>query len=304
MINLKKLFLCLVATMSITSCGPTQSGSNNNNISSGGDNISNGGGNISNGGGNISNGGSTSVDIDDKNPYYDSVNMNLKGASLKTALANKISNHTSRSYDQLWSDFRRTDARDDGTVWDMYSNEKFRFGNDQCGNYSVEGDCYNREHSFPKSWFNDAKPMYTDLFHLVPTDGKVNGMRSNYPFGEVASATYTSKNGSKLGRADSSIGYSGTVFEPVDQYKGDFARIYFYMATAYESKVSGWNSPHFAKNTYPTMNSWSLAMFKKWSSDDPVSEKEINRNNAVYSIQGNRNPYVDFPGLENIVWNS
>ena len=109
-----------------------------------------------------------------------------KGSSLKTALYAIITDHTARSYDNLWTDFRKTDARADGKVWDMYSSiTNYTFGNDQAGNYKREGDVYNREHSFPKSWFDDAKPMYTDLFHLYPTDGYVNGRRSNYPFGET-----------------------------------------------------------------------------------------------------------------------
>lgn len=105
-----------------------------------------------------------------------------KGSELKTALSEIIRNHKELSYDALWDCFRTTDVRDDGKVWDMYSSiTNFTFGSDQAGNYKNEGDVYNREHSMPKSWFNDARPMYTDLVHLVPTDGYVNGRRSNYP---------------------------------------------------------------------------------------------------------------------------
>ena len=114
----------------------------------------------------------------------------------------------------------------------------FTFGSDKCGSYAKEGDCYNREHSFPASWFSDAYPMYADLFHLYPTDGYVNSMHSNYPFGDVATPSWTSANGCLLG-ASSDAGYSGTVFEPIDEYKGDIARSYLYMITCYKDKVSG-----------------------------------------------------------------
>lgn len=228
-----------------------------------------------------------------------------KGKSLKTALYQIITDHTARSYKQLWTDMQSTDRREDGKVWDMYSSTTdFTFTSDQCGTYKNEGDCYNREHSFPKSWFNDASPMYTDLFHLYPTDGYVNNRRGNYPFGETNGEQYKSNGGySKLGKC-TSPGYSGTVFEPDDEYKGDFARSYFYMATCYEDRIATWNSDMLAHNSYPAYAKWALDMLLRWAAEDPVSPKEIARNNAVYKIQKNRNPYIDFPGLEQYVWGS
>lgn len=228
-----------------------------------------------------------------------------KGQSLKTALYRIITDHTARSYKQLWTDMQSTDRREDGKVWDMYSSTTdFTFTSDQCGTYKNEGDCYNREHSFPKSWFNAASPMYTDLFHLYPTDGYVNNRRGNYPFGETNGEQYKSNGGySKLGKC-TSPGYSGTVFEPDDEYKGDFARSYFYMATCYEDRIATWNSDMLAHNSYPAYAKWALDMLLRWAAEDPVSPKEIARNNAVYKIQKNRNPYIDFPGLEQYVWGS
>lgn len=225
------------------------------------------------------------------------------GKSLKTALCSIVDGHTVRSYSDLWTDFRQTDVREDGKVWDMYSSiTNYTFGVEQGKNYKQEGDSYNREHSFPKSWFDDAKPMYTDLFHLVPTDGYVNGRRSNYPFGETKNPTWTSSGSwSKLGPC-SIVGYSGTVFEPNDEYKGDFARIYFYMATRYEKEIAGWSSPMLSGDSYSAYADWALLMLLRWAEEDPVSQKEIDRNNAVYEIQNNRNPYVDYPGLEQYVW--
>ncbi len=228
-----------------------------------------------------------------------------KGKELKTALSGIIETHTELSYGDLWNAFRTTDKREDGKVWDMYSNAtNFTFGDDQDkGSHKYEGAAYNREHSFPQSWFGEKNPpMYTDLMHIVPTDGYVNGMRGNNPFGETNGESYKSKNGfSKLGKSTVS-GYSGTVFEPNDEYKGDFARIYFYMVTCYEDKVSSWKCAMLSGDTYPALNDWALNMLLKWAAEDPVSQKEIDRNNAVYSLQHNRNPYVDYPGLEQYVW--
>ncbi len=244
----------------------------------------------------------------DSGTYYQAAN-GKSGAELKTALSQIIYNRTERSYKDLWTDFRSTDARPDGKVWDMYSGiTNYTFGTDQAGSYKKEGDVYNREHSFPKSWFGDNKPMYTDLFHLYPTDGYVNGMRSNYPFGENNGESYKSEGGfSKLGTC-TWPGYTGKVFEPNDEYKGDFARTYFYMVTCYEEKLPDWyknyneSRPTLDGKTYPGLSAWQLEMLMAWAAKDPVSEKETNRNNAVYEIQKNRNPFIDYPGLEQYIW--
>ena len=212
--------------------------------------------------------------------YYDDAASGQSGETLKTTLHGIIDDHTVVSYTGLWTAFETTDKKADGSVWDMYSNCSFTFGDDdQCGNYSSECDCYNREHSFPKSWFNNATPMYSDLFHLYPTDGKVNGFRGNFPFGETSAPTTTTGNGSKLGPC-SYNGYTGTVFEPIDEYKGDFARTYFYMATRYENVIAGWyaNSTEadavLQANNFPVYETWFLNMLGEWHENDPVSEKK------------------------------
>lgn len=235
--------------------------------------------------------------------YYHGID-GKKGATVKTALMGAIDDHTQRTYKDLWTDFRTTDCRPDGKVWDMYSNvTNYVFGDDQnTGGGGREGADYNREHSMPKSWFDDAYPMYTDLFHMYPTDSYINNMRGNYPFGEVAMASKQSAGGfSKLGKS-AIEGYSGTVFEPADEYKGDFARTYFYMVTRYENQVSGWSSDMLSGNAYPAFTKWAVDMLLEWHRQDPISEKEIDRNNAVYSIQHNRNPYIDYPVLAEFVW--
>jgi len=234
--------------------------------------------------------------------YY-SAAVGKTGAALKTSLCGIVESHTARSYDNLWTDFQTTDKRADGKVWDIYSSStNFTFVTNQCGNYKLEGDCYNREHSFPKSWFSEATPMYTDLFHLYPSDGKVNGMRSNYPFGEVSTVTYSSNNNyCRLG-SSSMAGYSGIVFEPADELKGDLARTYFYMVSAYDDNVANWVTDQLAGNQYPALSAWSITLFLKWNAQDPVSTKEINRNNAIYGIQHNRNPFIDHPELAEFIW--
>ncbi len=227
---------------------------------------------------------------------------------------NIIKGHTAVSYTPgVWNAFYTTDKKANGKVWDIYSDVpggtppyEYTLGSGQCGTYAVVGDCYNREHSFPKSWFGDVAPMNVDIFHLYPTDGKVNGQRNNYPYGTVSSPTWTSKNGSKLGPC-SAPGYNGIVFEPINEYKGDLARTYFYMVTRYQDIVASWNSnaeaqPTLDGTSYPCFDPWILNVLLAWNAADPVSAKEIARNNAVYAIQHNRNPYIDHPEYVTAVW--
>ena len=238
--------------------------------------------------------------------YYDDAE-GLEGDSLRLALHHIIDDHNAQSYGSLHDHYESTDVKPDGTVWDMYSDIPggtppyiYNFtDSDQCGNYTQEGDCYNREHSWPKSWFNDAMPMKTDLFHVYPTDGYVNGMRSNYPYGEVESASWTSQNGSKRGTMDG-YGFTGTVFEPIDEYKGDFARTYFYMSTRYYTEDSGWDENDMVIGA--DLKPWALDMLMDWHEQDTVSQKETARNDAVYDIQGNRNPFIDHPEWVVCIW--
>lgn len=263
-----------------------------------------------------SGGSGGSTDLSD---YYNSAE-GLSGYTLKTALYNIINGHTTQSYGDLWTFYTAHELdsyyENDGSILDIYSESpngsdsyNFTSGSDQCGNYSGESDCYNREHSFPRSWFGGAvNPMNTDVHHIFATDGYVNSKRSSYPYGEVSSTTYTSDNGSKVGSGSSLLGYTGTVFEPIDEFKGDLARAYFYMATRYQNVVSGWES----NSTYgdavldgssnQVYEDWFLDMLKSWHAQDPVSQKELDRNEAAYSHQGNRNPFVDYPEFVTEIW--
>ncbi|WP_374464890.1 endonuclease [Chryseobacterium sp.] len=247
--------------------------------------------------------------------YYNSAN-GLSGAALKTELSNIITNgHVDKGYNGLWTGYKTTDIdkdyENDGTILDIYSEKptgadpyNYTPGSDQCGTYSTEGNCYNREHIVPQSLFNQASPMVADIHFIRATDGKVNGMRSNYPFGKVGSASFTSQNGSKLGTSASS-GYSGTVFEPIDEFKGDVARMIFYFVTRYQSKLSTFSSGNMlGSSTFPGLQTWELNVLLAWHNQDPVSQAEIKRNNASYTFQGNRNPFIDNPNYVNLIWGS
>ena len=237
--------------------------------------------------------------------YYDGT-AGLSGSALKTKLSSIISSgHQTKSYDALDDEYPNSDKdsyyEKDGTVLDIYSENPtetdpyvYQFGVKKCGNYKIEGDCYNKEHIFPQGYFNKASPMVSDIHHIVPTDGKVNGMRSNFPFGNVGSSvSYTSKNGSKLGTSNS-VNYSGKVFEPINEFKGDVARMIFYFATRYEAKLKDFDANDILTNTsFPGIQSWELEVLKQWHTQDPVSQREIDRNNAAYTYQGNRNPFID-----------
>ncbi len=231
--------------------------------------------------------------------YYEAA-YNKKGTQLHTALHNIIDNHTVVSYAGLYSVYETSDNTTDNKVWDMYSYCTWTHNNNKCGNYSKVCDCYNREHSVPQSWFDSDSPMVSDAFHVYPTDGKVNGQRSNFPFGECTGGTTLSNGKGRVGSSTFS-GYSGTVFEPVDEYKGDFARTYFYMATRYSDKVGSWGGGVFSSSNFGLTSS-AVSLYLKWHRQDPVSTKEITRNDAVYAHQDNRNPFIDHPELAEYIW--
>lgn len=239
--------------------------------------------------------------------YYNSA-QGLTGEALKIVLHNIIDNHTVISYNALHNAYQNTDKLPSGKVWDIYSDIPgstaayyFTFGTDQCGSYAVEGDCYNREHTWPQSWFSSVAGPQSDLFHVMPTDGKVNGERDNFPYGNVGSPTYfTSTNGSLLG-ITTDLGYNSVVFEPIDAYKGDVARNYFYMSTRYYLEDNSWvNSAATEKSN---IKPWQLNVLLTWHHQDPVSQKEIDRNNKIYtSYQNNRNPFIDHPEWADSIW--
>jgi len=259
--------------------------------------------------------------------YYNAA-AGLTCAPLKTAINGIItSGHTQNNYGSLddvqflTTDDRLNDAGNATIVWDMYSDNpagadpytytfsQFNIGTGADG----EGNGWNKEHSFPQSWFGGGTSSFpgADLFHIYPTDMDINSLRSNFPYGIVATATTTTANGSKLGSSAINFpGYSGPVFEPINAYKGDLARATLYMVTRYQAEQPTWENFQVGGDVvmdgtiWPSVEISYLQMLINWHNADPVSAKEIDRNNDVYGYQSNRNPFVDHPEYVGQIWSS
>lgn len=240
--------------------------------------------------------------------YY-SAAQGKKGEALRTALNTCIAAHEVLNYDALEEYYVPTDFRPDSTLWDMYSTCEY-YRRDAGGTQDDFCQHWNKEHTVCQSWFGSGD-MGSDLFQVLPTDARVNNLRANYPYGETASRNDKISQGAPyaLGHLGTSSfsGYTtvGTVYEPDDRYKGDIARIYFYMATCYlNSALDGsYGSKMFTYSGGKTgLTDYSVALLMKWHRQDPVSYKEIARNDSVYKQQYNRNPFVDFPELAEYVW--
>lgn len=221
------------------------------------------------------------------------------GAELKNTVFQIVNPHTLvSSYQDLPRYFQQTDVYPlSRRWWDMYSDI-------QRNSPSFSG--LNREHSFPKSWWGGLTdiPAYTDLNHLYPADGPANMAKSNYPLGEVSRASQYDNGVTRVGYPVAGQGGGAQyVFEPADEYKGDFARTYFYMVTIYQNLTWAKNySWMVQQNSYPTLTPWAISLLLRWSREDPVSQKEIDRNEVVWGYQNNRNPFIDFPDLAEYIW--
>lgn len=252
--------------------------------------------------------------------YYDGT-AGSTGYALKTKLHAIIkAGHQDKGYGGLWEAYKIGDLdkyyENDNTILDVYSEKPLSTdaynyipGTNQCGGSTPgsEGGCYNREHVFPQGFFNEGTPMKHDYLHVFPTDNVVNGKRGNFPFGKVGSASWTSTNGSKLGTSNFP-GYGGTVFEPIDEFKGDIARSLLYFITRYEDQLSGFshtdnNNPQDGTSGRG-FDQWYINLLMLWHQNDPVSAKEIARNNYAYVYQKNRNPYIDHPEWVTEIWTS
>ncbi|TVR42527.1 MAG: hypothetical protein EA394_03230, partial [Bacteroidia bacterium] len=244
-----------------------------------------------------------------------------EGEELMLQLHRIIRGHTRPAYNDIWEHFTLTDSKFNGKVWDIFSDVRceeppyeYTFFEDQQGDLEApneEGHVYNREHSWPRSWWgggvSPTDTMDTDIYHIYPADRWVNMQRSNFPFGEVSSPTWVSQAGNKRGNNTYGNVYSGFAFEPIDDFKGDFARTYFYMVTRYMSEVADWAAYDMVNNildgtSWPAFQVWYVDMLLEWHENDPVSQKEIMRNDAIYEIQGNRNPFIDHPELAALIW--
>jgi endonuclease I len=235
--------------------------------------------------------------------YYNAAE-GKSNASLKTALHQIIEVGTRLSYGSgsgsTWSGFEKSDLHPDGHVWDMYSLNKVNFP----GNGGAASGM-NIEHSVAKSWWGgSSNDAYKDLYHLNPSNSTANSARSNYPLGINTGSKFN--NGSiKVGHNTYETEYTGLCFEPLDEYKGDFARAYLYMFTCYEDYSWTGTSAPFALNaneTWPMLKNWTKDLLVEWHRKDPVSEKELKRVSEIYKIQNNRNPFVDYPELVEFLW--
>lgn len=203
---------------------------------------------------------------------------------------------------KTWDGFFHTD-RDTTTnlVLDMYSLETRYFNSTKPTASVLELDI---EHMFPKSWWGgDVNEAYCDLFHLVPADYSANRSKSNHAPGIPSDTTFW--NGSFATGSGSTYGLQ-KVFCPADEYKGDFARAYFYIATCYGDSLQWTNSGDAAKamtnNHWQEFQPWLRDILVSWHRMDPVSDKEKQRAIEVNKIQGNRNPYIDYPELVEYIW--
>lgn len=260
------------------------------------------------------------ANADYKPGYYDDMDGTAK-ERLKEAAKRCVESHTKLSYTDLPNYWIVSDIYPDlydgeRRFWDMYSDNVYLIHDNQTGKQAFSANKMQREHSVPKSWWKNSSkdveytPCYSDMWNLFPSDGSANNAKSNYPFGIVGTPSFN--NGvTKVGTPTSGTGGKAVkVFEPADRYKGDFARSIFYVVTVYDGIEWGAGYDQYGnpcntmieKNTYPTLTEWAMEMLLEWSRKDPVDEKEINRNDAVETCQGNRNPYVDFPELAEYVW--
>lgn len=271
--------------------------------------------------------------------YYFSAD-GLIGYDLKTELKEIIDNvndgltteflSVDLGYSGLYVTYETSDIdlyyENNGTVLDMYSEKVDANGNDLQDDYeytyaiespddrdsgfggTAEGEFYNREHIIPQSVFGSATPMRSDAHFVVPSDKYVNGQRASYPFGVVDTSImsyWESSNGSKRGNnlnAGYSAGYTGIVFEPIDAFKGDIARMIFYFVTRYEDDVANWSFDMFNGTPNQAFNTTFFNILYQWHIDDPVSNREIDRNNAIFNRQNNRNPFIDHPEYVQSIW--
>ncbi len=231
--------------------------------------------------------------------YYNSL-KGKSGAELKTAVHNIIKKADVLSYGSgngaTWSGFYKTDRRSDNSVVERYSLETFYFSSS-----TSAADGMNIEHSFPKSWWGGSKNQaYCDLFNLMPSKINANSAKANYPMGVVTGSASFDNGAVKVG--SSGNGYN--VWEPIAKWRGDFSRSMMYMATAYQNLTWSGNMYYnvLEQNSHPTLKKWAYTLYIKWAQADPVDDIEVKRNEAVYQIQGNRNPYVDFPNLKDYIW--
>lgn len=267
--------------------------------------------------------------------YYNSATGT--GFQLKTQLHTIIkTNHTDRGYDKLkdlYKDnspingFRDKYYENDDTVLDIYSEnptgrDPYNYNPNSSLGSGQEGGGFNREHLVPQSFFDEYKtsPMKHDAFHVWPTDGKVNGWRSNFAFGNVTNRNNASACNSGAtnmpckslnGTTKGKYVYNNniTVVEPIDEFKGDIARAILYFSTRYEDWLPDFyrttrseSKVMFDGSVNKAFSDQFLSQLMTWHIQDPVSQRELDINNLIYDYQGNRNPYIDHPEWVEQIW--
>jgi endonuclease I len=216
------------------------------------------------------------------------------------------------------------DTGGSNTILDMYSENPsgtdpytwdrvppIDYPTQYCATQNGEGQCLSREHILPQGFFNQLYPMRADIHFVIPADARVNGLRANSPFGVVTAPTNTFANGSKLG-PNTYGSFSGTVYEPVDEFKGDIARMLLYFAVRYQAETvnmgGSWDTPNADPNNVMNglagqfYDDWFIGLLCAWHSNDPVSQKEVDRNNNSFAHQQNRNPFIDNPNYVSDIW--
>ena len=227
--------------------------------------------------------------------YYSAID-GLQGSNLQSALQSVIQAHKVFSYSDLWETYEVTDVVP-GT-----KDQILEYYSDKVMYYTSRGTQINREHTVPQSWWGGGAlcDAYTDLFNVLPAEASANNAKSNFPLGEVDGTAKFDNGVTRIGTSSNSGGATYVV-EPADEFKGDFARIYFYVATCYAS--APWTTDAYSMMTdVPTIKEWTLPTLLAWSEQDPVDEREMKRNEACYYLQHNRNPFVDYPQLAQYIW--
>ncbi|MFA9371359.1 MAG: endonuclease [Labilibaculum antarcticum] len=224
------------------------------------------------------------------------------GGELKTALHFIIHEHTelpytSSEYD-VWDALKETDEdpNNPDNVLLIYTGRSEAKANQDDGS---GGDLWNREHIWAKSHgdFGTDPGAGTDIHHLRPCDASVNTDRYNLFF----------DNGGVANSEATECFYDDDSWEPRDSVKGDIARMILYMAVCYEGEDGDPDLEMTDDMSYSTVN-YSAPYFGKlstlieWNTQDPVDDTEKARNEKVYTIQGNRNPFIDYPEWVNTIW--
>ncbi len=244
--------------------------------------------------------------------YYNDA-IGKHGYELKVALAHIIDGHQVVPFSGMEVNYPLTDCdpEQDSLLIDIYGGCRFDVSQTGSNCYADSCFCYDKEHLFCQSWMggaaNSSCPSFSDYHHIFPCDGGINRARGNMYFGEVENPNKRYRMGTKYGplsftsRQGNEVPHSGSAFDPMDEYKGDIARALFYVATRYMFEDEGF-STEYAMNERSQLRPWAVEMLLDWHIGDPVSEKEIARNNAIYTIQHNRNPYIDHPELVNMIF--